>query len=115
MEVKKLLEDDKITACVKQICLLGLICKVLNRETLSGEMFTFSKNVWLSMFKFWAPSNLLFFVSCSLAHNQLSWNVLLFFCNPIGQFWLSGPGYSSYTAIFWPNLDVTKKCIVMFI
>ena len=29
----KLLVDDKITACVKQICLLGVICKVSNRET----------------------------------------------------------------------------------
>ena len=26
--VKKLLLSDKITACVKQICVLGVICKV---------------------------------------------------------------------------------------
>ena len=37
--VKKLLVDDKITACVKEICLLGVVCKVLNRKTLSGEIF----------------------------------------------------------------------------
>ena len=29
----KLLVDDKIMACVKQICLLGVICKVSNRKT----------------------------------------------------------------------------------
>ena len=32
-----------------------------------------------------------------MAHNQLSWNVLLFSCNPIGQLCLSGPSYSSRT------------------
>ena len=33
--------DDEITACVKQIYLLGVICKVSNRKTLSGETFCF--------------------------------------------------------------------------
>ena len=47
MVVKKLLVDDKITACVKQIYmyilfLLGVICKVWNRKTLSGETFLLS-------------------------------------------------------------------------
>ena len=28
MEVKKLLMYDKITACVRQICLLGVVCNV---------------------------------------------------------------------------------------
>ena len=41
---KKLLLNDKITACVKQICVLGVICKVF----------------FLSVFKFCALSNLLF-------------------------------------------------------
>ena len=27
---KKLLVDDKITLCVKEICLLGVVCKVSN-------------------------------------------------------------------------------------
>ena len=40
---------------------------------------------------------LLFFTSCWLAHSQLSRNVLLFSCNPIGQFCLSGLGYTSRT------------------
>ena len=30
---KKLLVDDKITACVKEISLLGVLCKVSNRKT----------------------------------------------------------------------------------
>ena len=38
---KKLLVDDKITACVKEIYLLDVVCKVLNRKTLSGETFCF--------------------------------------------------------------------------
>ena len=38
-----------------------------------------------------------FFTSCWLAHNQLSWNVLLFSCNLIGQLCLSGPSYSICT------------------
>ena len=36
--------------------------------------------------------------SCWLAHNQFSRNVLLFFCNPVGQLCLDGPGYSSRPA-----------------
>ena len=32
-----------------------------------------------------------------MAHNQLSWNVLLFSCNPIGQLCLSCQSYSSHT------------------
>ena len=39
MEGKNLLVDDKITACVKQICLVGVI-SVYSFE-LSGETFCF--------------------------------------------------------------------------
>ena len=28
--LKKLLVDDKITACAKEICLLGIVCNVSN-------------------------------------------------------------------------------------
>ena len=35
-----------------------------------------------------------FVTSCWLAHNQLSWNVLLFSCNPIWLLCLGGPSYS---------------------
>ena len=44
MAANKLLENDKITAWIKQICLLGVLCKVLNRKTLSGETFCFWSN-----------------------------------------------------------------------
>ena len=62
--VTKLLVDDKITACVKQIntvCLLGVICKVSNRKTFFGETFSFLEKCLLSIFKFCALSKLFFF------------------------------------------------------
>ena len=97
---KKLLVDDKITACVKEICLMGVVCKVSHRKTLPGEKFYFNEKRLLSKLNFCAPSNLCFFF-CKLliAHNQLSWNELLFSCNPIGELCLhvSDPGYSSRT------------------
>ena len=57
---KKLLVDDKRIACLKQICLLGVICKVWDRKTLSGETFCFLEKCLLSIFKFDALSNFLF-------------------------------------------------------
>ena len=45
MVAKKLLVDEKITASLKQIFLLGVVCKVSNRNTLSGETFALLKNV----------------------------------------------------------------------
>ena len=42
---KKLLVDDKIAACVKEICLLDVVCKVSDGRPLSGETFAFLKNV----------------------------------------------------------------------
>ena len=64
MVAKKLLADDKITACFKQIYILGVICKVSNRKTLSGETFFFLEKNLLSIFKICASSDLLFFTSC---------------------------------------------------
>ena len=32
VEARKLLVDEKITACVKQMSLQGVVCKVLNRK-----------------------------------------------------------------------------------
>ena len=59
---KKLLVDDKITAYLKQIilCLLGVMCKVSNRNTLSGETIALLKNVCYQC-KFCASNNLLFY------------------------------------------------------
>ena len=42
---KKLLLSGKITACVKQICVLGVICRVSDRKTLSNENVCFVGNV----------------------------------------------------------------------
>ena len=61
MVAKKVLTNDKITACLKQICLLCVICGVSNRSTLSGETFCSLEKRLLSAFKFCASSNLLFF------------------------------------------------------
>ena len=60
MVAEKLPGDDKITACIKQICLLGVICKGSNRKTLSGETFCFLEEHLLSIFNFCASSNILF-------------------------------------------------------
>ena len=38
-------------------------------------------------------------MSCRLAHNQLSWSVLLLPCNLIGQLCLHGPGYTAFQFI----------------
>ena len=43
--LNELLVDDKITACVGQIRLLDVICKVSKRKTLSGEEFCFEKRL----------------------------------------------------------------------
>ena len=42
MVVKKLLVDYKITASIRQICLLGVICKVSNRKITFAIKFQFS-------------------------------------------------------------------------
>ena len=63
MRAKKLLVNDKIKACVKQICLLqlGVICKVSNRKTMSRETFCFlKKRLLYQFFSFCASGNLLF-------------------------------------------------------
>ena len=41
IEARKLLADDKITVRVKEICLVGVVCKVSNRKTLPGETVWF--------------------------------------------------------------------------
>ena len=66
MVARKVLANYKITACLKQICLLCVTCEVSNRKTLSGETFCSLEKRLLSIFKFCASSNLLFvfFTSC---------------------------------------------------
>ena len=61
MVARKVLANYKITACLKQICLLCVTCEVSIRKTLSGETFCFLEKRLLSICKFCASSNLLFF------------------------------------------------------
>ena len=97
MEAKKIAGrwQNKITTCVEQISLLGVIRKVSNRKTLTDETFCFVEKRLLSIFTFLLRETYCFFTSCWFAHNKLSWNVLLFSRNPIGQLCLGGPSYSS--------------------
>ena len=86
---------------------LGVMCKVSNRKTLSGETFCFIEKHLLSVFKFVLRASC-FITSSWLADNQLSWNILLFSCNLIGQLCLSGPGYSSHTVTVLPFLYTSQ-------
>ena len=49
---KKLLVDDKITPCVKEICLVEVMCKVLNKKYYLVKHFAFLKNVCYQYFNF---------------------------------------------------------------
>ena len=44
MRATEFLVYNKITACVKQICVLGVICRVSDRKTLSNENVCFVGN-----------------------------------------------------------------------
>jgi len=59
----KLPVDDKITACVKEICLMGVVCKVSYGKTLPSEKFYFNEKRLLLMLNFCASSNLFFFLT----------------------------------------------------
>ena len=58
---KKLLVDDKITACVKDRFLLTVVSKVLNRKTLCGETFCFPEKHLLSILNFVRQETYCFF------------------------------------------------------
>ena len=100
---KKLLVDGKITACVKQICLLGVVCKVSDRKTLSGEKFCFLEECLLSIFKFCTSSNLLFFYELLVGPQPTFLE-----CIVICQLCLRGPGYSSRT------VNVADRAVTKF-
>ena len=76
-------------------------CKVFNRKTLSGEtLYLLWKTFAIIQYvKIVLPVTCCFLMYCWLAHNQLSWNVLVLSSNPIGQLCLNGLGYSSRTVI----------------
>ena len=52
MRATKFLVYNKITACVKQICVLGVICRVLDRKTLSNENVCFVGNACYQLLLF---------------------------------------------------------------
>ena len=60
MVAKKWLVDDKITAWVKQLCLLG----VFDQKTLSGKAFCSLKNVCYHYLNFVLGVTYCFFTSC---------------------------------------------------
>ena len=97
MVAKKLLVDDKITAWVKQICLLGVKFSI-GKHCLVKHCIFFEERL-LSIFKIVLPVTYCFLMYCWLAQNQLSWNVLVLSSNLIGQLCLNGPGYSGRTVI----------------
>ena len=61
---KKLPVDEKITACVKQIFLQGVVCKVSNRKTSFGEIFCFLENVCYQHLNVVLQVTYCFFTSC---------------------------------------------------
>ena len=98
MVAKKLLVDDKITACVKQIS--WVLYAKFRIEKRLVKHFSFLKNVCYQYLDFLLRvTQLLFFYELLIGHNQLSWSVLLLSCNPIGQLCLGGLGYSTCTVI----------------
>ena len=64
----------KITACVKQLCLWGVICKVSIRKTSSGETFCFLEKhlLFLHVLKPVLRVTYCLLTSCWLAYEQLS-------------------------------------------
>ena len=89
--VKRCNITKEITGNDKKICLMGVVCTVSNRKTLSTETFCFSDERLLSILNFLHQVTYCFFASCYLAHNKFSLNVLLFSCNTFGQTCLGGP------------------------
>ena len=113
---KKLLVDEKITACVKQICLQGVVCKVSKIKTLSGERFGFVKKRLLHQhLNVVLRGKIVFFIvvlvyELLIGHNQLSRNELLFSCNPTGQLCVSGPRYRIRTVYAYMK-HWRRKCV----
>ena len=89
MVAKKLLVDDKIKACVKQV--FWVLYGKFRIPTRQVKHFAFLKNVCYQYLYFllWV-TQILFSYDLLIGHNQLSGNVLLLSCNPIGQLCLGG-------------------------
>ena len=91
MAGKKLLVDDKIKDCVKQVS--GVLYAKFRIQKRLVKHFAFLKNVCYQYLHFLLRvTQLLFSYELLIGHNQLSRNVLLLYCNPIGQLCLGGSG-----------------------
>ena len=100
---RKLLVDEKITVCVKQICVSSLLyVKEKGKRQLSGETFCLLEKRLLSTFKRCASSNLLFFYKLLICPQPTFSECIVITCiscNPIGQLCLSGPSYICRTVM----------------
>ena len=110
MVAKKLLVDDKITACVKQIRLWVLYEKFRIEKHSLVKHSAFLINVCFQYVNLVLRVTYCFLTTCWLAHNQISCNVLLFSFNLIGQLCLSGPGYGSRTVNMHWKFFVRRYC-----
>ena len=93
---------------------ISWVLKVSNRKYYCVvKHFAFLKNICYQYLNFVLAVTDCFFTNCWLAHSQLSWNVLLFSCNPNVQLGQDGPiTDSSHTVtgqikvamiIIWPH------------
>ena len=67
--VKRSNITKEITGNDKKMCLMGVVCKVLNRKTFSAETFFFPDKRFLSIF--FASSNSLFFYKLLFGPQQI--------------------------------------------
>ena len=92
---KKLLVDDKITACVKQIFSLVTYVKFGIEKTLSAETFCFLEKRLLPIFKFRPSSNLLSFYEMLIGPQPTFLEcAVIFLLTSIGQLCQNGPANS---------------------
>ena len=96
MQAKKLLVDDKITACVINKYVSWVFYGKRIEKHYLVKHFAFLENVKIcAVFQV----THCFLTSYWLAHDQLSWNVFLFSRHPIGQHCLGSPSYKTRTVI----------------
>ena len=96
MVAKKLWWQNSSLSKTENNYLLGviIIVKFWIAKHCLVKHFAFLRNIGHQYLNFVLQvASSFFFKSCWLAHNELSWNVLLFSCNLIGQLCLRSPGH----------------------
>ena len=95
MVAKKLLVSEKKNSVCETNVSWVLYVKFRIEEHSLVKLFAFEKNVCYQYFYFLPffcfVLFCVFFTSCWLAHNQLSWNVFFFSCDGSDQLCLGGP------------------------